>query len=527
MLDSSFGCATPCILIGVGDERLEKNLADTAEQGPLVIGRYVLLGVIASGGMAKVHYGRLLGSVGFSRVVAIKRLHDHFAADPDFVAMFVDEARLASRVRHPNVVPTLDVVTIDQEILLILDYVEGEVLARLLRYVRSSGKPVPLSIASAIVSGALRGLHAAHEAKDEEGNLLGLVHRDVSPHNIIVGVDGVPRMLDFGVAKAVGRMHGTRDGQLKGKLAYMSPEQIRGEVTRASDVFAASVVLWETLTGRELFGADNEGATLNRLLNEPIALPSSIRSDVPPELDALVMRGLERDPADRFATAEDMARALQECVTPAFQTDLGRWVAEIAAKGLAVRSGRIVEIESSANRFLSNLDPSQLALAVRDDPVVLGPRDETGSASVASIAPGREASMSLPHPAKKSWRTAAVLAITLLALVIVLAVVWTAPSKSVPKGLLATGSAAVLPSASLAAAPASSPAASVSAAASASAEAPSSSAIPAVTTAIPAVRVPARTKPRPAPSAPKPGPDCSQPSYRDENGIVRYKVECL
>jgi serine/threonine-protein kinase len=153
----------------VTDGKLERSAALEVEQGPLVIGRYVLLGMIASGGMAKVHYGRLLGSAGFSRVVAIKRLHANLASDPDFVAMFVDEARLASRVRHPNVVQTLDVVTIDQEILLVLDYVEGEVLSRLLRPLREIAQTVPLPVASAIVSGTLRGLHAAREAKDEEG----------------------------------------------------------------------------------------------------------------------------------------------------------------------------------------------------------------------------------------------------------------------------------------------------------------------------------------------------------------------
>ncbi|MCA9618767.1 MAG: serine/threonine protein kinase, partial [Myxococcales bacterium] len=187
-----------------------------------VVGRYELHQPIASGGMATVHLGRLRGQAGFSRIVAIKRLHTSFGETPALVATLLDEARLCSRIQHPNVVPTLDMVAEDDELLLVLDYVHGETLARLLG---GADEPLPLAVVNAVMSGALHGLHAAHEATGETGEALGIVHRDVSPQNIMVGRDGLARVLDFGVAKARGRMQTTREGQVKGKLAYMSPEQ--------------------------------------------------------------------------------------------------------------------------------------------------------------------------------------------------------------------------------------------------------------------------------------------------------------
>jgi serine/threonine protein kinase len=187
-----------------------------------------MFGEIAAGGMATVHLGRLLGPVGFSRTVAIKRLHPQYAKDPDFVSMFLDEARVAARIQHPNVVPTLDVVSLEGELFLVMDYVAGESLGRLLRALRDRGPRVPPRIVGSIMTNVLYGLHAAHEARSERGEPLGLIHRDVSPQNVLVGLDGVARVLDFGVAKAAGRVQTTGDGQVKGKLSYMPPEQIAG-----------------------------------------------------------------------------------------------------------------------------------------------------------------------------------------------------------------------------------------------------------------------------------------------------------
>jgi hypothetical protein len=311
-----------------------------------VLGRYGLYEKIASGGMASVHIGRLRGPVGFARTVAIKRMHPHFAEDPEFVSMFLDEARLAARIRHPNVVPTLDVVALSGELFIVMEFVHGESLARLIRGASARGERIPPEMVASILVGVLHGLHAAHEAKSDHGEPLEIVHRDVSPHNVLVGTDGVARVLDFGVAKAVGRAQTTREGQLKGKLAYMAPEQIRGSASRVTDVYAASVVLWEALTGKRLFVGENDAHVFDQVLRGCSVPPSAHVKDLPPALDAVTMRGLQVDPASRFPTARDMARALEEAMPLAPASRIGDWVEAAAKETLAERSARIASIES-------------------------------------------------------------------------------------------------------------------------------------------------------------------------------------
>ena len=226
---------------------------------PIVVGRYTLHQPLAAGGMATVYLGRLSAERGFSRTVAIKRLHPQFASDREFVAGFMDEARLAGRIRHPNVVGVIDVVSTGDEVLLVMEYIHGESLSRVLRKLHERGELVPPPIAAAIVCNLLDGLHAAHEARDESGAPLGIVHRDVSPQNVLLGTDGVAHVLDFGIAKAKGRQQEqTREGQLKGKLAYMAPEQLDQQTSRLTDVYAASVVFWETLTCTRLMHGETE-----------------------------------------------------------------------------------------------------------------------------------------------------------------------------------------------------------------------------------------------------------------------------
>ncbi|HEY1691258.1 MAG TPA: serine/threonine-protein kinase [Polyangiaceae bacterium] len=314
------------------------------------IGRYLLFGEIASGGMATVHFGRLSGPAGFSRTVAIKRLHPQFAKDPEFVTMFLDEARLAARIRHPNVMPTLDVVATDSEIFLVMEYVQGESLARLLRSMRAMMTPADTRIVATVLAGVCHGLHAAHEAKDEMGAPLQIVHRDVSPQNVLVGVDGVPRVLDFGVAKAAGRLQTTREGQIKGKLSYMAPEQLHGAaVTRQTDVYAAAVVAWEALTGQRLFLGDNEGAVVTAILQKPLKPPSEVATHVPLAFDRVVLRGLERDPAKRYATARELAVDLERCAGVASASEVGEWVESVARDELLKRATRVAEIESASS----------------------------------------------------------------------------------------------------------------------------------------------------------------------------------
>ena len=324
---------------------MRRMISPASGPRPRVVGRYALHEEIAAGGMASIYLGKMCGPVGFSPLVAIKSMHPQFSKDPEFVRMFLDEARLAGRIRHPNIVPVIDVHAEGSELFLVLEYVHGESLGRLVSAGRGEGTPIPMPIVSAILGDVLQGLHAAHEAKDERGEPLGLVHRDVSPQNILVGADGVSRVLDFGVAKAAGRVTSTRDGQVKGKFAYMAPEQLKGEpVDRRADVYSASVVLWEALTGERLYRAENEGHLVQRVLLGTISPPSSVRPDIPAAVDALVMRGLSRERTDRFGTAKEMALALSQAVPPASTPEVGEWVEGRALDALEKRARLVAEV---------------------------------------------------------------------------------------------------------------------------------------------------------------------------------------
>ncbi len=324
-------------------------LEETGSNKLLTVGRYCIHAEIAHGGMATVHLGRLMGPVGFSRTVAIKRLHAGFAKDPEFVAMFMDEARLAARVQHPNVVSIIDVVAEQGELMLVMEYVQGESLSRLLRASRDQNERVAPKIAVKIMIDLLSGLHAAHEARNERGQSLGLVHRDVSPQNIMVGMDGVARLIDFGVAKAAGRFQHTRGGVVKGKLAYMAPEQIKNDqIDRRADVYAAASVLWQTLVGRSLFTGD-EANLIYAALTAPAPPPSTVNPELSAELDAIVLTGLQKNPAKRYATALEMADALEGALAPASAREVARWMERLAGKTLTERAKVVAEVESMSH----------------------------------------------------------------------------------------------------------------------------------------------------------------------------------
>jgi len=316
-----------------------------------VVGRYIMYDEIASGGMASVHLGRLCGAVGFSRMVAIKHLHPHFAGDSEFISMFLDEVRLVSRIQHPNVAAPLDVVLLEEseEIFLIMEYIHGQTLARLFKSAVAMNVTVPPAISASIMSGALHGLHAAHEAADELGAPLNIVHRDVSPHNIMVGADGVPKVLDFGVAKAVSRIQSTQQGQVKGKVSYMAPEQMKqGPIDRRADIFAAGIVFWEALTRQRLFEADNPAAAISKVLEAPIHPPSSKNSAVPPALDTVALKALDRDVNQRFQTASEFAEAIEEAIRVPTARRVGEWVVYLGGEDLAKNSERLAAIESAS-----------------------------------------------------------------------------------------------------------------------------------------------------------------------------------
>jgi serine/threonine-protein kinase len=503
-----------------------------------VLGRYVLHGELAAGGMATVHLGRLRGEAGFTRTVAIKRLHPQFAKDPDFVAMFVDEARLAARVRHPNVVPTLDVIRDggagagdaagagDPETFLVMEYVAGESLSRLLRALHARKLPVPPRVASGILAGVLHGLHAAHEAKSERGVPLGIVHRDVSPQNVLVGTDGLAHVLDFGVAKAAGRIHTTREGELKGKLAYMAPEQLEtGTLTRQSDVYAAAVVLWETLTLRRLFEGDSQAALLMQVVGGKVVAPSRHAPGVSPELDAVVLRGLARDPANRWATAYDFAMALErQGIAP--PSEIGAWVQSIAGEVLARRAEMVAEIEGGSM--------SLRAAAPREVPSAGDVLSQVSALALSSSEPA--ARIAAPRPWSSGGKGHFFVG-ALAGLLVMLAVfafrrgaAHSSTASSPPPE--ASTSPAGIPLLVAPQSPTTATGTALEAPPSPSASEPEAPlpplpvARPTAPVAASAARV-TTAPPTPAKAAPKTRPECDPPFTRDSLGHKHYKLQCL
>lgn len=303
------------------------------------LGRYEVVARLARGGMGTVYVGRHAGQGGFQRFFALKVMHQHLAEDTEFVQMFLDEARIAAQLHHPNVVSIVDVGVEGQQHYVVMEYVEGCSLSELLRAHKEERPP---ELLVPILIDLLKGLHAAHSLKDESGDEMHLVHRDVSPQNILIGVDGATRITDFGIAKAEARISSTRPGLRKGKLGYMSPEQLMDRpVDRRSDVFAVGAVMWNSLTGERLFQGDSEGATIHNLMHKEIPKPSDTGLCPPSALDQVCLKALERDPDKRFQSAEEMAEALQQVAIEAgvFGTHsaVAKWVGHTFSDTLDAR----------------------------------------------------------------------------------------------------------------------------------------------------------------------------------------------
>ena len=365
-------------------------------------GRYEILRPIASGGMAKVHLGRAVGAGGFEREVAIKTMHPHLAEQADFVAMFLDEARVSARIHHPNVVATLDVQQDDEGIFLVMEYVDGFAIHAILAAIHDDGRTLPLGLTLRIFLDALAGLHAAHELTDGSGAPLEVIHRDVSPQNILVGVDGAARLTDFGIARAATRLSSTREGHLKGKLRYMAPEQLCGaRLDRRVDIHAAGAVLWEMLAGRPLVSAEDEGGCLMEIARPDKESPRSQNPDVPVSIADACLRALRMDPGERYATAAAFAEAIEDAAMQA---------------GITVASPREV---SSFVRALQSRDPSASS-------PTRGPGDRTvtgaGLGAQTVTTPTAGEGLSRPEPAPRRVGSIAAMA-TVLAGVAVLAAV--------------------------------------------------------------------------------------------------------
>jgi serine/threonine protein kinase len=276
------------------------------------LGRYELLRRLGSGGMAEVHLARAAGLEGFQKLLVLKRILPHLSADPEFVRMFLAEARLAAILDHPNVVQVFDIGKDGGDYFFTMEYVYGENLHTLLKAVRRRGEPLPLEHALTIGIGAASGLHYAHERVGFDGTPLQLVHRDVSPTNVMITYDGCVKMADFGIAKVTSRTDVTQAGIRKGKVPYMSPEQCRADpLDRRSDVFAIGIALYECTTMQRLFDGENEFGVMNRIVNSDVPPPSSKREGYPKELERIVMKALARDRDKRYATGAELAADLE------------------------------------------------------------------------------------------------------------------------------------------------------------------------------------------------------------------------
>ena len=468
-------------------------------------GRYETLRLLATGGMGRVYLGRAVGPGGFERRVAIKAMHDHVAADPAFSAMFLDEARLAARIHHPNVVPTLDVAADGSFI--VMEWVDGASLLELSAMLRRRDELLPLPVVLRIALDVLDGLEAAHALTADDGSLLGLVHRDVSPHNVLVGVDGVARLTDFGIAHASARLTTTREGQLKGKLPYMPPEQLENlDLDRRSDVYAAGCVLWEMLTGERLFRADSEAALVCAILAGPRQSPRDLRGDLPSALDACVMRALARREA-RFERAAELAEAIELAASAAAAPIARpRAVAAIAREARDEANARSSSPEPSrdlSGQTASVRGDTSAPVAVRpvralDDSTALdSPRaradargDDTGARTAAGDPQTGSLVASVYVPKNRGAGLAAVVVIALVALFVGSWLALRAGVSSDPSGTaVATLPASVAPpssaSAPLSATPAPTPSAAPSAGTSGAMTAP------AVSSPTPAPRPPA------------------------------------
>ena len=354
----------------------------------LRFGRYEGLFRIASGGMAEVFAGRVRGEGGFEKLVAVKRMLPHLAEDPQFVKMFLDEARVAANLASANVVQTLDIGrTDDGALYIVMELVLGLSLSELLPLALERG-PIPIEVCVEVLAQAATGLHDAHEARSAAGDSLGLVHRDVSPQNLLIGIDGRVRITDFGIARVTAsRLVQTQHGTIKGKFAYFSPEQSRGaELDRRSDVFALGVVAWEMVTGRRLFSRKSPTETVEAVRSADIPRIESVRPGLPAALADTIHRALERPIDRRWPTAREMGDALRESLGSAGSTP-----AVVASFVRELRADRIVQLEARVREAVASPEirtlPDIEVELPDEDATVLDPPVIEATALTAHSAP--------------------------------------------------------------------------------------------------------------------------------------------
>jgi serine/threonine-protein kinase len=443
----------------------------TPDTGAGGFGKYRLIAELGHGGMAEVFLAIASGPAGFNKLVVLKQIREQLAEDPEFLAMFLDEARLAARLNHPNVVQTNEVGEDGRRYFIAMEYLEGQPLNRVVQRLAKDGR-LTLAMHVRILIDALAGLHYAHELTDFDGTSLQVVHRDATPHNIFVTYAGQVKVVDFGIAKALGSSAETRTGVLKGKISYMAPEQALGEkVDRRADVFAVGIMLWEALAGRRPFKGHNDVVILQKLVAGEIPSPGTVREDIPELLEAICMKALAHDREERFATAEDMQRALEaaleklgerpqlravgDLVTKAFADERLRIRGVIEAQMASIRtSGEFPTPEITSSRSLARALPridapptesSSLHSESRRATVAevgSGPRtDPSRVSSLTANTTPAEVAPAPPAPAKKPIALYAVVGIAVA--VAAAAVAW--PRGQAPTNAVATAAVVAVP----------------------------------------------------------------------------------
>jgi serine/threonine-protein kinase len=315
-------------------------------------GKYRLFATLGRGGMAEVYLGVAQGPMGFNKLVVVKKLRDGLADDANFVNMFLDEGRLAARLNHPNVIHTYEIGQHDQTYFLAMEYLDGQPLSTITKTIAATEEKIDPILWVRVISDALGGLHHAHELKDYDGSPIGIIHRDVSPQNLFITYDGRVKLVDFGIAKAALNSTQTETGVLKGKIAYMAPEQAMGvAIDRRADVFAMGVVLWELLAGRRMITGD-AAVALHKLLNVPIRHLTEVIPDIDPALDAIVMKAVEKTPTNRFQSAQEMRAALDEYIR-----STGRMVNEEQISELVMRlyKDKRAEVQKQIQRYMADM----------------------------------------------------------------------------------------------------------------------------------------------------------------------------
>ncbi len=343
---------------------------------PVKFGRYYLIDKIAVGGMAEVYKAKSYSEAGFEKLLVIKRILPHLSDNEEFVDMFIDEAKITVALQQANIVETYDFGKQDDCYFIAMECVEGKDVKGVLRKLAGRRQYLPPVYAAYISHEVCRGLDFAHRHTDRQGEHLGIVHRDVSPSNVLLSYRGEVKIADFGIAKAQISLYNTKDGVLKGKFEYMSPEQATGEpITHQSDIFSAGIVLHEMLTGRRLFKTDSELATLEKIKAVDISSPREVNPGVPPELDAIVMQALSRDPADRFADARQMQNALQDYLSPL--------TSDVIEERFSLFMGELfaAEIADEERRFQEGSRIAEELRQTRPDDLLLAPEWEPGGAT--------------------------------------------------------------------------------------------------------------------------------------------------